>query len=409
MLMLQCYDSDQIQEARLKMSKKIGLLTIHKVKNYGAVLQGYALQQTINSLGVKCEIIDLLRPEHKDYISTPKSTPLQSYFNMSNVPKSSWYISIKKWLKNKHEIIVKKKSENNFNLFDKQYLTYSKNKYHSVDELYAATLGYDAVVVGSDQVWNPTFKLNPEPYFLTFLEKGVPRIAYAPSFGISALNEDVYEQYKEWIKNISYLSVREKHGASLIKELTGRDAKVVLDPTLLLSAEQWSRIAKKTEYEKPYIFCYVLLNDIAIEVLCNYLKKYTGYHVYIIRLHPRLIESDFKAVNDAGPLEFLGWIRNAEMVITNSFHGMLFAINMQKPFYVVLDNKNNNSRNSRFENILELLDMKDRLWRLGDAFPESKKIEISFDNAAQVLTVERKKSLEFLTSAIFDSIKEQIP
>ena len=113
-------------------------------------------------------------------------------------------------------------------------------------------------MTGSDQVWNPTYPYSPEPYFLTFARFGIKRIAYAPSFGVSQLDAGVHDQYRAWLNGIYRLSVRERHGAAIIKELTGRQAEVVLDPTLLLTESDWRMMAKNPKTREPYIFCYQL-------------------------------------------------------------------------------------------------------------------------------------------------------
>ncbi|WP_084022251.1 polysaccharide pyruvyl transferase family protein [Chlorobaculum limnaeum] len=385
--------------------RKVAVLTMQRSLNYGAVLQAYALQRRILSFGVQCEIIDLLRPVHSGYRSSQISEQLSPYrLQKKDSNCKGLHYCLKAMLKIRLEKILQRKRIERFRKFDNEFIIYSPKPIYCAEELYTFIKEYDAYVTGSDQVWNPTYPYSPEPYFLTFVPEGIPRIAYAPSFGVSSIDKTVHDVYKKWLMGITRLSVREKQGASLIKEISGRTAEVVLDPTLLLNDAEWLEVSKTPKTHKPYIFCYDLGNNAGLKILCKYLHNYTGYNVYRISNNLEHSISGIIDVYGAGPQEFLGWINGAALVVTNSYHGMVLSINMKKPFYVVMKKNGVNTRNSRIDNILEMLELQDRLWCSSDVYPERNKMELSFDNAMNILKVERKKSLEYLRSSIISSV-----
>jgi hypothetical protein len=382
---------------------KVAMLTMQRSLNYGAVLQSYALQQTICRFGVHCEILDLLRPVHEGYRSSPRSAALPPYCITSGLSRPSMMVQIKGHVRRLLEIMIDHRRHQRFRRFDQEYLTYSSNSFQCVDDLYAASLDYDAYVTGSDQVWNPTYPYSPEPYFLTFARLGLKRIAYAPSFGVSQLDVGVHDQYRAWLNGINQLSVRERHGAAIIKELTGRQAEVVLDPTLLLTESDWSMIAKNPKTRKPYIFCYNLGDNPDIMTLCRHLQLQTGFRIYSLGNHLRHPVSGVNGIVNAGPQEFLGWIKNAAVVVTDSFHGTVLSVNMRKPFFIIPGQVwGRNSRNSRLESILEILDLKDRVWTQRLPLPSTLNINFDYCNTERLLIIERIKSLRFLRDAIMD-------
>lgn len=385
------------------------MLTMQRSLNYGAVLQAYALQQSICRFGFHCEILDLLRPVHKGYRSSPRSAPLPPYCNTSGISRPSKKLQIKGHVRRLLDMLIDQRRRQRFRQFDKEYLTYSRNSFQCVDDLYSASLDYDAYVTGSDQVWNPTYPYSPEPYFLTFVRFGIKRIAYAPSFGVSQLDAGVHDQYRAWLNGIYRLSVRERHGAAIIKELTGRQAEVVLDPTLLLTESDWRMMAKNPKTREPYIFCYQLGEIPGIMTLCRHLQSQTGFHIYRLGNHVRYPVLGVNGIVNAGPQEFLGWIKNAAVVVTDSFHGTVLSVNMRKPFYIIPGPvRGRNSRNSRLESMLEILDLKERLWTPDLPLPSALNLNFDYSNSERLLLSERVKSLRFLRDAILGDGSEDI-
>lgn len=381
---------------------RVAILTMQRSPNYGAVLQAYALQQTIAGFGVECEILDLLRPVHAGYRRTKKNAPLEPYAGAaSGESQASLLGRAKMSAKTFLEFLVESQRRQRFRQFDQTYLKYSRQSFCCSDDLYDAELDYDAYVTGSDQLWNPAYPYSPEPYFLTFAPQGIPRIAYAPSFGVSEINEEVQPLYRRWLHDITHLSVRETHGADIVRQLTGRDAQVVLDPTFLLTGDEWKTIAKEPNMTRPYIFCYSLNDVPGLMSLCNHVQGITGYPVYKLGNIKDIGNWRIKAVSNAGPQEFLGYIMNAAMVITDAFHGTVFSLNMKKPFFTVpAPGKEANSTNSRFLSVLNLFSLSERLYNPSDRLPSLPDLDIAYGVSSPKLEIEREKSLSYLRHSI---------
>jgi len=383
--------------------KKVGILTFFNRFNYGAELQAYALHKKVRDLGYDCEILDLLSPKHPSakvpelYKPISVSKKMRSTKSHINKKLSEALTFIGTVLNSKNARIRKKR----FGEFKQTYMAVSEHKYCSVDDLYCQKMPYDIFITGSDQVWNPQVLISsPEPYFLTFAPKDKRKISYAPSFGVSSIPDEIKDKYATWLANIDCLSVREKQGAAIISEITGRTATVVLDPTLLLTAEDWDEAAIEPTLKKPYILLYDRIHSSYVVKLAYYLSQKTAYS--IVRI-PRGniregVEYKVKYLFGQGPSEFLGLFRSASFVLTSSFHGTAFSITYNKPFYSII--RKGGSRNSRLVSILDNLNLRSRLLSVGDTFPKEENISIDFSEAEVALGKEREKSLSFLAEAI---------
>lgn len=383
--------------------KKIGILTFFNRMNYGAELQAYALFKKIRDFGYDCELIDVLSPNHplakkpqlyKPFLASHKKLSLKNQIN-TKIQKELNRIA--KSLHSKSARLRKKRFED----FKDRYLRSSERKYYSVDNLYDQRPPYDILVTGSDQVWNPQATLSsPEPYFLTFAPDEIKKISYAASFGVSGMPPALRNKYAKWLTSMNHISVRENQGARIVRDISGREATVVLDPTLLIDSTEWNTLAASIQNKKPYILLYVRMFSPYITKLAYYLSKRTGYSIIRIpRGYMREgIEYKINHCYDAGPREFLALFNNASFVLTSSFHGTAFSINYNKPFYTVI--RKHGPVNSRMESLLGNLNLKERLLYSGDAFPAEKDFHIDFSEAKILLEKERNKSLKFLKDAI---------
>lgn len=252
---------------------------------------------------------------------------------------------------------------------------------------------FTAFVCGSDQVWNPYFHTNSMIEFLQFAP-AYKRIALAPSFGVAALPESRKKLFAEWIASIPHLSVREQAGAELIRELTGREAQVLLDPTFALTAEEWREFSLEP-VQKPqddYVFCYFLGNETKDYV--NYVRRYAEQNGFEI---VEVCDIHNLRYYDADPQEFVWLVDHAKAVFTDSFHGMAFSINLEKPFVVFDRIEGGASMSSRITTVLEKTGLEAR------RFPNVSLDQIdlvSFDRAAAVLEDERKKTMTYLQTAL---------
>lgn len=368
----------------------IGIITYHLSTNYGAVLQVYALQKVLANMGYSSEIIDYNNPK-KALSSLPHYRRIQHFM---------WHKVVKKML-------VGTKRQKRTDEFRQKHLQISTKKYLDSKTLHLDPPYYDAYITGSDQVWNPKIHNNDSSYFLTFAPKGKRRISYAASFGVSKIPDRFADDYTKWLNQIDYLSTREIEGQQIIKKLTGRQAEITLDPTLLLEQEEWNQIADPYKSSKSYILCYYMPGDKlvneSITQLAQQVSSFTGWKIINIgqkeymRLNP-LINSIF----DAGPAQFLGLFQNASFVVTNSFHGTAFSINYKKPFFVPINLSlpPEKALSSRITTLLETLNLEHRLVPAGKDLPKVDIFEMDYQTADTILQQKKQISIEFLRNAL---------
>lgn len=376
---------------------KIGIITILKVNNYGAELQAYATQAILKMLGYEAEIIDYLFYKNSAHKRTNMEKPVFPF---------PFAVKVKEWLYPKLMAIraiqyrkAQRERVRRFELFHQENTSMSVT-YRSMDELYAAHVDYDIYMTGSDQVWNPGIYSSLNPYFLTFAPQGAKRISYAASFGVSCLPEDAKEYYRQKLQAYRAIGVREKDAVEIVKEVSGRKAEWVLDPTLLLGRQEWMEVARVYPVEGNYILIYELTPCPYIRQLAGHFHKEKGWRIVRVCKSASPEDKDGEVLNvvDAGPAEFLSLIAHAALVITNSFHGTAFSVNFQRDFYTILPRRKQN--NSRQRSLLELLGLMDRLLVEGAPWPVISEVNMDYAHVNKRLEEERNKSILFLKSAI---------
>lgn len=367
--------------------KKVGIITLNGYSNYGNRLQNYALQEVVKDLGFSADT--LIIPRNGVQVNFEKQNMVKKTFSL--LKKSP--INFLKKIANKllyalNESFCKER-ERIFRQFSNEFIS-EKICGNSSEELFAISQTYDFFIVGSDQVWNPLGILGDEHvFFLTFADPK-KRISYAASFSNDCLPENFKAMIKPWLLEMKALAVRERSGAEIIKKLTERNALVALDPTLLLSKEKWLSIARKGKQpKKKFILSYFLGKQTAD--LKNMIKKIAEHFdmdiVNLASLHNR----DYYLT---GPLEFVDYINSAELVITDSFHGMAFCIILETPF-LVAERIGTHSMYSRIETLLEMFNLKDREMRnLGKISEEI--FELDFSEKVKILKEKQRISIEYL-------------
>lgn len=384
---------------------KVGIITVHKSNNYGACLQSYALWRYISSLGYDCEIIDLHRPLHDDFIPSKRFCPLRAK-KKKNI--------FKRILSSTKSILFPKKGKTKLSLLAKQRFDIFNNQirfsrpYRGIDELYSNPPEYDIYVSGSDQIWNPTMPYCIEPYFLGFIKNGGRKISYASSVGLSELLPNEKKCYREWLADYDSISVREETGREIISRITQRtDIFQVSDPTFLLDIDEWEKQIVPVNTSSRYILLFILSYNPSLIEFCKKLKKASGYDVMIIyNRHQNSSLSEFLPITDAGPCEFLGYIKNADLVITDSFHGTVFSILLKTNFftYVGLTNK----RGSRITDLLEKFNLSSHLLELSSQVPsfgDLMKVSYKVEDIERAIAKERSQSREYLMSALLGNKK----
>jgi hypothetical protein len=371
--------------------KKVGLVTCY-IDNFGACLQAYALQRVIIKQGNMCEII--------------RYTPNKDLSNTNKVVKIIKYIwrKLRSITNETYSYELSRKSQ--FKLFREKFLIFGRTHYDNIDMVFSNIPQYDSFVVGSDQLWNPLIHSNSNNsvYFLDFVQDDKKRIAYAPSIGLSILPDIYKDEMARMLMKFDTLSVREQEGANIVEEITGRPCRVVLDPTLLLARDEWYKIAAEPipKIEEPYIFCYLFGNGDYIGEFVEYVKQKTNYKVVLVPYTKREYDSSNIKIKKAGPHEFIGLIKNASLVITDSFHATAFSINFNIPFYSLLRNSTTelNNMNSRITNILGMVGLENRLIMSVEDFPAEINLEIDFTAANQEIAKRREEDIRFLRDAI---------
>lgn len=352
---------------------KIGILTLPGNFNYGNRLQNYALEQVIiNNFGA----VNTLAIDNRNIIIKTISMLKQKKYEFS-----------------KPEISKQKRvKEKVFSPFTRDYLNNKKEKVFS---------HYDYVIVGSDQVWNPNFmkRTDRTKWFLDFVPKE-KRISYAASFGVSEIPDNLHSFFKEGLTNMNYISVREEAGIEIVKNISNRDAELVVDPTMLLTLSEWNElIARKknssVDRSDKFIIVYMLREfshdrKLAVE---NFAKK---NNFKIIQIMGDTYHRDHVVYD---PIEFIESIKYAQMVFTDSFHCTVFSILFKTPF-CVFDRVGGNM-GSRLQTLLKKFSL------VKNQYVDEDRTDIqalfkqtAFNEIDSILEEGRQKGIEFLKESI---------
>ncbi|SQD78035.1 polysaccharide pyruvyl transferase family protein [Moritella yayanosii] len=386
--------------------KKIGLLSFPRYYNYGTFLQLYAMETTIEKLGYACEIIDYDRDNNNESTKKPVDS---SYLDLIKKMLSIRQLStLKSRLDNRiFERKMRKLSQERTSLYDlflSNHFKLGSVRYSQYKELEQTPPQCDAFVVGSDQVWHPLGHFKDPSYFLKFAPKD-QRIAYAPSLGVSEIPEQARDWMKEQILDIPFLSVREMEGATEIKALTGRTAKVVLDPTLLLDIKEWDGISVVSDViSKPYLLCYILESDSYIRELAQEIASSLNLTIVVLPVNKHDVmdtNPDVIKAYNTGPAEFVGLFKNASFVCTDSFHGTVFSIIYNCPFFTFKrhNNPTQAALHSRMNTILNITGLTDRVLYKGKDLPVNA-TTVDFSYANKQIAIEKEKSLLFLSESL---------
>lgn len=314
--------------------KKVGIITYHKHNNYGAALQAYALQKKIEDMGYCVEIINYHYKRNTWSLNKLRSKGIKLYImgimgSLMRIPRYKKFSEFRKMMRLSPR--------------------YNKNN------LYKANKRYDICISGSDNIWNADINGFDKNYFLDFIEDNAKKRSYASSFGSDKIDSSLEKEYGELLKKYTVLGVREESGAKLIKRISDKDAYVVSDPTFLISYEEWDKISIKPKEKKSYILAYQLVPSKHFIKTVNRISKEERLPIiYVSFPMGGYVKSKCKL--HIGPKEWLGYIRNANIIVTDSFHGVMFSIIFEKQFYVILT-----QLSTRIENILEKLRLQNRI------------------------------------------------
>lgn len=365
---------------------------MHRVQNYGSALQAYALQAYIGKLGYDVELIDYIYPNAKHKQHIPLKRRIKSFLF-----KLAFCLPLRRKTKR-------------FARFYADWYRCSQLQFPSAESLMGYNYPYDVLVTGSDQVWNPIHILNDTVFFLPFARPQTPTVAYAPSFSVASIPEEYTDTIRPYLENYDYISVREKSGLDIVRSLTGREAELVCDPTLLLTREEWSVLADQSHYpiNGPYILVYVLHYAYnPYPEICDIIAQVQQeLSLPLVLLDAPVLEMKFenaRFVKDAGPLDFLRLMKNASYIITTSFHGTAFALNFGIPFYSVI--RDRSGFDTRMTDLVDTVGA-DRAIVYNK--PIDKSIAMDYTHVGNEVEKLRHHSQEYITSSLYKALHDTI-
>ena len=358
---------------------KVAITTFHRALNYGGVLQAFALQKTIQGMGFDCEILDYYCPFIENQYRGKKITKFLIKRILSAILRNGTI----------------KRNNKGFLGFVNQYLSTSKVVY-KLENISDANQVYDCFISGSDQVWSPVCAGFDKNYFLEFVERGKRRVSYAASFGRAEIPENLREEYRDLLYKFDFISVREKSGANIIKNLLDKDVKIVLDPTLLIEKEQWKSLFGKNDARTGYVLIYLIAED--KELIRCAMKYAASTNKKVLYINDRIYRTKgIENLRNVKPDEWVNLFINAGAIFTNSFHGVAFSMNFEKEFYV-FKLKQNVAVNERMINILDIFGLSDRF---ASNYEDVKKMtSIDYSRISSIMTEWRKTSLDYITTAL---------
>ena len=366
--------------------KKIGLVTFHRAHNYGAVLQCYAL-------------LNIIKKNHDIEIIDYNFGKIYANYKVITPPGKNLIKYVKVFLDDIFNLKRKRMRHKAFQDFISTEFQMGK-EYCSASEIINDNLYYEILLTGSDQVWNPgiTGGLS-DIYTLNFGKKDVKRISYAASLGNEQSVMKFKYDYKRLLSKIDKISVREESAKNeLVKILPQKKVEVVLDPTLLLTKEEWDNIISdcKPENEK-YILAYVVKFDKNFVKIANELSEKTGLKIIHFGKTNKGLKNICRNAYIEGPLEFVNLIKNAEYVVATSFHATVFSIIFNKKFWIVP----HSTTGSRVIDLLKKFEILDRSVKTLEEFKEKNyDDEINYIKVNEILKLEREKSINWLIDAI---------
>ena len=369
--------------------KRIAIMTLKDSPNYGGILQAYALETKIKQLGFDCDLIDYITPEFKKKFTFFGKPPRMSLIY---------------WIYKKAQYPLMRKMMRKMMPFYTRHMTLTR-KFTNSDELNELNLTYDGFVTGSDQVFACDLNSYNDCYYLSFANPDKIRFSYAASFGrtLNMLCDDEKEFIKRGLPCLDIISLREKSGVEIVKELSGKTSCDVLDPTLLLNKIEWQAIAQKPKKtKKNYVLCYLMQsrkNDRCALKYAKRIAKQKGLAlVKICRGLTSVLWGETLYIPSVE--EFLGLYANASYVVTNSFHGVAFAINFEKQFTAFAEGDLASGRNSRLFNICSYLGLLDRIIEVSTNCDVASKMDIDFTVVSKKLELLKLSSLEFLEGSL---------
>lgn len=356
---------------------KIGIITFHFPVNYGAVLQTFALSNALESLGHEVEVIDY-RPKYhtKKYGYSWRYCGLHlSNFILPGLKKR-------------------------FDLFRINNLKLSDKIYSTIEDLKGNPPECDAYVCGSDQIWNPDITNFDPAYFLKFGNKSVRRISYAASFGKGELSDEEKKKIKPYVDELDFISIRENSGVDILKTIKNNSVQCVLDPTLLI--DDYSSIERPVLFNEEYVLVINLQNNSLLRDVSNHVYRESGLKCIVLNNFSMKRWQQKGCKRYPSPGKYISLVKNANFIVTNSFHGTIFSILFKKNFISTALLGVAAQKNVRITDLLKACKLETRFIDRFNPDMVSKNVTQRIDWEEPIKTIEgqREKSIDFIINAL---------
>lgn len=362
----------------------IGVITFHHSLNCGALLQAWALRKYLRILGHKVDIVNYRKIGWNELFAIDKR-------NFRAFIRSTYYTIRIVTLNLLPELLRRRQF--------RRFLSENMKIGRSVSREDLPRLGYSHWICGSDQIWNPKFNGNDETFFLDFVPEGGRRIAYGPSFGTESFTPESSRRIGELLKRFDRISVRERTGVEIVRNLCGKSAELVCDPTMLLGVDSYQRLERVPIARLPNRYVAVYLVGAHTWALQMATKVAKDRNASVVLLQGGMMarwhtSGEVNRISVLGPSEWLYFIHHAEFLVTNSFHGTVFALQYHVPFTVTL---NRTAGDERMLTLLSAVGQPDRALSQSDQFVQG---EINWSSVDGLIEEMRAKGGQYLKEAL---------
>lgn len=365
---------------------KVGILTFHRADNYGALLQTYALQTKLIDMKQDVQIIDY------------RCNAIEDRYDYKLIPE--YRNNLKSWLyvfvKGIYSTPKKKVKARRCSEFRKNWLYLTKSFYGQADRRLVQE-EYDLIITGSDQIWNPDITLGKDDWYC--FKKETDNKCRLASYGASIGNiktfRGIFDEYKDDLEQYTYLSVREKETRGYLESQLNKPVFSVLDPTLIVPVDTWKQLMDKSEIciKGKYVLYYDVEQNPVSKIIAQTIAKKENLKLIHFSDSIDMIGKGHYA-QDAGPIEFLWLIRNAQVVVTSSFHATVFSILFKKQFITIP----HFVTGIRVANLLKELKLEDRTCKSMDDYSDDMvRVAIDYTQAYQLLGELQKEANDYLT------------
>ena len=387
---------------------KIGIVAVTYKDNFGSALQTYATQYLMEKLGYDARIFEIkgvyrgIMIKKLLYYAGRLFDPVEAKYLFANLTSRS----------RKQVSASSDQFAQDMKVRHRMYQNFNKKWY----KMLPTVMGWkglrklasemDAVVVGSDQLWRPSNIVGCY-YTLEFVPANIKKISFSTSFGVPELPSRLRKHAKRFLSRIEHISVREDSGADIVKKECGRDAKVVCDPTMMMTAEEWMHVQDEKPFaEGNYILMYLMGDNPAHREFVKKLREATGFRIIGLLHGATYISYDEEVVDEkpfnVGPSEFINLVRNAQYVCTDSFHCCVFSI-LNSTFFFAFrrwPDESKFSANDRLYTLLRFTGLESRLLSGGETIESCLADQIDFADVLTKVDQRKKESMDYLVNAL---------